>query len=243
MSFCSTSLVWKTSIDSFNRAFQSRFSSRSRRSFPVVITAFQASRKRQFHPPIFGLSSRTLNARVESVRSCKGFRLEKARRGLLGRGRESRPISRILYPDEPGGDHPSGTAVTGGLKRPTRASNAAGYSIGSYLALLQEGFTKPVLSPGRWWALTPPFHPCLPSLEGRRFPFLWHFPSGFPAWALPSSLPCRVRTFLEHLVRRPRSPGRLSPLELSICAARASIRDIIMAKRIDRGSRNAQEGF
>jgi len=33
--------------------------------------------------------------------------------------------------------------------------------------------------------------------EGR-FPFLWHFPSGHPAWALPSSLPCGVRTFLGH---------------------------------------------
>ncbi len=31
---------------------------------------------------------------------------------------------------------------------------------------------------------------------GGRFPFLWHFPSGRPAWALPSSLPFGVRTFL-----------------------------------------------
>jgi len=39
---------------------------------------------------------------------------------------------------------------------------------------------------------------------GGRFPFLWHFPSGHPAWALPSSLPCGVRTFLESGCRRAR---------------------------------------
>jgi hypothetical protein len=27
--------------------------------------------------------------------------------------------------------------------------------------------------------------------------FLWHFPSGFPGSALPTILPCGVRTFLE----------------------------------------------
>ena len=26
--------------------------------------------------------------------------------------------------------------------------------------------------------------------------FLWHFPSGYPAWALPSILPGGARTFL-----------------------------------------------
>ena len=29
--------------------------------------------------------------------------------------------------------------------------------------------------------------------------FLWHFPAGFPGWALPTALPCGVRTFLEAL--------------------------------------------
>jgi hypothetical protein len=29
--------------------------------------------------------------------------------------------------------------------------------------------------------------------------FLCHFPSGHPAWVLPSALPCGARTFLSHL--------------------------------------------
>jgi len=29
--------------------------------------------------------------------------------------------------------------------------------------------------------------------------FLWHFPSGRPAWVLPSALPCGARTFLSRL--------------------------------------------
>ena len=116
---------------------------------------------------------------------------------------ESRPVSRILYPDfPPGGGRPSGTAVTGGLERPTRASSAAGHSIGSYLALLREGFTKPAPSPGPLVGSYPTFSPSPAAAlssesNSGRFPFLRHFPSGLPAWALPSSLPCGVRTFLE----------------------------------------------
>jgi len=100
--------------------------------------------------------------------------------------------------------------------RPTRASSAAGHSIGSYLALLREGFTKPALSPGPLVGSYPTFSP-LPvhtipkDGHGGRFPFLRHFPSGLPAWVLPSSLPCGVRTFLESGHQPlPRPPGRLS---------------------------------
>jgi len=39
--------------------------------------------------------------------------------------------------------------------------------------------------------------------------FLWHFPAGFPGWALPTAMPCGVRTFLEGFSLPPRS---LSPL-------------------------------
>ncbi len=59
--------------------------------------------------------------------------------------------------------------------------------------------------PGCWCALTAPFHPCLcgghvssrvdvppPSAVCS----LLHFPAGHPGWALPSTLPCGVRTFL-----------------------------------------------
>jgi hypothetical protein len=39
--------------------------------------------------------------------------------------------------------------------------------------------------------------------------FLWHFPSGHPAWPLASTMPCGVRTFLERPVSaRDRPAGR-----------------------------------
>ena len=39
--------------------------------------------------------------------------------------------------------------------------------------------------------------------------FLWHLPSGHPAWALPSIALCGVRTFLEWSTLHPRPPGPL----------------------------------
>src|SRR5437879_5497419 len=65
-------------------------------------------------------------------------------------------------------------------------------------------------SPGRRWALTPPFHPYL-AARLRRFTlpggfFLWHFPSGRPDWVLPSALLCGARTFLQRYLLRRRSP-------------------------------------
>ncbi len=50
----------------------------------------------------------------------------------------------------------------------------------------------------RRWSLTPPFHPYRPLGAGGMF--LWHCPSGHPAWPLASTVPCGVRTFLERLV-------------------------------------------
>ena len=32
--------------------------------------------------------------------------------------------------------------------------------------------------------------------------FLWHWPAGYPEWALPTTLPCGARTFLEPLAWR-----------------------------------------
>ncbi len=64
--------------------------------------------------------------------------------------------------------------------------------------------------PGRWWSLTPPFHPCRRPLarEATAVCSLWHFPSGHPAWELPSTLPCGVRTFLK---RKTSVPARGHP--------------------------------
>ena len=47
-----------------------------------------------------------------------------------------------------------------------------------------------------WCALTAPLHPWPPEAAGM---FLCHFPSGRPAWVLPSALPCGARTFLRRL--------------------------------------------
>ena len=65
------------------------------------------------------------------------------------------------------------------------------------------------MSPRRWWALTPPFHPYrTPHRVMRRMAvsFLCHFPSAFAAWGFPSALPCGVRTFLGPR-RGPQPPG------------------------------------
>ena len=66
--------------------------------------------------------------------------------------------------------------------------------------------------PARWWSLTPPFHPYRappPFGEAPAVCSLWHCPAGRPGWALPTTLPCGVRTFLggRHAARRGRLPG------------------------------------
>jgi len=71
------------------------------------------------------------------------------------------------------------------------------------------GFAVPLLSPARRWSLTPPFHPYLIRTRAFARPrpsavcSLWHCPSvtrrpKSPAggWALPTTVPCRARTFL-----------------------------------------------
>ena len=79
-------------------------------------------------------------------------------------------------------------------------------------ALHRVGFTEPSASPGRWCALTAPFHPCLCLVAGpSAVCFLLHFPSRRRAQELPGPLPCGVRTFLD--VRRCRlTPQPSGPL-------------------------------
>ena len=72
-----------------------------------------------------------------------------------------------------------------------------GSHLAAYLALLRLGVTVPPLLPAARWALTPPFHPYLPTFTPRKAVyFLWPFPSPSGAQALPGSLPCGARTFL-----------------------------------------------
>src|SRR5207302_8864685 len=60
-------------------------------------------------------------------------------------------------------------------------------------------------SPGRRWALTPPFHRRRRALaRPAAVSFLWHSPSGHPDWVLSSALLCGARTFLERRAARGR---------------------------------------
>jgi hypothetical protein len=71
------------------------------------------------------------------------------------------------------------------------------------LALLRVGFTEPHRSPG---ALVVSYTTVSPLPRARRSAAvcsLWHCPAGHPGWALPTTLPCGVRTFLGE-----RSPAR-----------------------------------
>ena len=113
-----------------------------------------------------------------------------------------------------------------------------GPPLAAYLGLLAVGFALPRLSPIARCALTAPFHPYRRKRQNveeskRRnrsfdvltfsgfdvFPavsFLWHFPSGCPGLALPTTAPCPVRTFLPHL--------RTSKLALPVACAPAPCR-------------------
>jgi hypothetical protein len=68
-----------------------------------------------------------------------------------------------------------------------------GVLMSSYLALLRVGFAQPTGHPAAGELL--PHHFTL-TPKSRGGVFLWHFPSGCPAWALPSTLPGGARTFL-----------------------------------------------
>ena len=136
------------------------------------------------------------------------------RRGL--RKYTCAPISRILYP--PCGGPPSSIwDAPHGAPLSTYPPDHAGRA---YPALRREfrliwsfspwGLPSCPAHTRHWWALTPPFHPCLAEALAKaglhfgsndgRFPFLWHFPwrrrhqrRPFP---LGSTVPYAARTFL-----------------------------------------------
>jgi hypothetical protein len=83
------------------------------------------------------------------------------------------------------------------------------------VALLPVGFAEPPGSPRvlvRSYRTVSPLP--VPVARPSAVCFLWHFPAGHPDWALPSTLPCGVRTFLGPVtfLRRAgtRPPGRLA---------------------------------
>src|SRR5437868_10367056 len=65
--------------------------------------------------------------------------------------------------------------------------------------LAPDGVWRAAVSPRRWWALTPPFHPYLRRLARSVAGGLLSVPLsvGFRRLGLPSVLPFGVRTFLE----------------------------------------------
>src|SRR5438128_4914836 len=71
------------------------------------------------------------------------------------------------------------------------------------VCLAPDGVWLAAVSPRRWWALTPPFHPYLRRLARSAAGGLLSVPLsvGFRRLGLPSVLPCGVRTFLEPLAR------------------------------------------
>lgn len=58
-----------------------------------------------------------------------------------------------------GGNHPSGNAVTGALKRPTRTHRASSPQTRPVWPCSGWGLPSRSGHPERWWSLTPPFHP------------------------------------------------------------------------------------
>jgi len=80
------------------------------------------------------------------------------------------------------------------------------------LVLLQVTLTLPLVSPQARWALTPPFHPYLTEASASAIGGIFSVAlvSDCSAWALPSTLPYGVRTFLSRMFRE-RSPGPLPP--------------------------------
>src|SRR4051794_12451832 len=100
------------------------------------------------------------------------------------------------------GGHPSRPPVARRLERPTRVRRT-GRPPPAW-PCSRWGLPSRPGRPGRWCALTAPFHPYL--CVGPEDPspsavcFLLRSPAGHPDWVLPSTVPCGVRTFLDPVV-------------------------------------------
>ena len=118
-------------------------------------------------------------------------------------------------------DHPSGTAVSGCLERPTRESSETDRLVLSYVALLPAGFTQPAGSPSPLVSSYLTISP-LPRPMARPCRFCgtfhaqrpWTPPKRRPAnaelWGLPTAVSCEARTFLPGRERPARPRRRLS---------------------------------
>ena len=135
----------------------------------------------------------------------------------VGAARKPSSVPRVGHPCR-GGGHSSRTTVTGRLERPTRRTRAgnplppvwpcSGWGLPCEPryrdpgALLPHHFTLTRLRQGFGEASLPV------TRRMRAVSFLWNFPRGRPHRALPGTLPCGARTFLERLIHS-RSPDLL----------------------------------
>ena len=112
-----------------------------------------------------------------------------------------------------GGGHPSDAAVARGVQatypETARDARAARGPRSPYLVLLRAGLAQPAGLPAAGALLPHHFTLTAPAGRGGGM-FLWRFPSGCPAWELPSALSRGARTFLEPAEANPRPPGGLA---------------------------------
>src|SRR5207244_6262148 len=140
----------------------------------------------------------------------------------------SRPVSRILFPvpalgPSPGGDHLSGDRVAAALVQPTRELRA-GHPLPAWpcsgWGLPSRPVTRPLVS--SYLTVSPlPLPPASSRFEGGGRSVSVALSAGHPAWALPSTLPCGVRTFLDAHSRSRRGRPADSSNPPSIRASRA----------------------
>ena len=130
-----------------------------------------------------------------------------------------------VHPLARAGGHPSGTAVAGSLVRSTREHRAghpqtfAQEAGASLLTLLRVGFTEPPQSPAALVVSYTTVSPLPRDTGPGAVCFLWHFPAGHPGSALPTTLPCGVRTFLG-------DPGEPEPTRPPVQLARRLTKSI-----------------
>ncbi len=131
------------------------------------------------------------------------------------------------------GDHLSRPAVTRRLERRTRF--LGGPRQRNLLRLAPDGVWQAAVSPRRWWALTPPFHPYPRSSRGRS-PFCATFHRLSPSGVSPASCPA-VSGLSSDARRRPRSPG-LRRLRYRVRRSEDRTRTGVRELRAQPGSRD-----